>query len=430
MPDTLIDPIPPSASGDAAGGDRAAAPAPAPVADRAAVAVSAAVPAPVAVSDPAAVPASDPAAAAAPAAAADPADVAGLRPTVIEPAAPDGGPVPGPVAPRPARSSRKGCIAAALSSVLTVLAAAAIVFYFFFWKYEPLARRHIPGDANVAFRIEGADIVLFGPVRKHLWPLLDQASSGKSRTARIKEATGVSLGTDVREILVASTDAASWVVLLGGRIPPSRFVSGLERVAREEGWSGWRRDGDFLIGPGGVAIGQADDGTIALGTEAEIVRAAIPASDEWQRLGLPEEGAVSFAITREAWGGVGAAIGGMLPRGGAGLFRRASRATGSMTLGASPALSMRVDPAAGEAASALASDVETILGDLKLITLILPDTFGEKGALRSARVEAKGSAVDVHAEWPLEGLDRACERLAQLLKARSGGESAAPPPSR
>ena len=344
----------------------------------------------------------------------------GLRPTVLE-----GGPPP---APRPAAGSRKGCFIAAASAVLTVLGVVALALYFFVWRYEPLARRHIPGDANLVLRLEGAEIALFAPVRKHLWPLLEETSSGeapanagsrppsKTRSARIKDATGVNVATDVREILVASTDAASWVMLVGGRIPPGRFVSGLERVAREEGWVGWRRSGDLLLGPGGVSVGQADDGTIAIGTEGEIVRAALPASDEWKRLDLPQQGAVTFAITREAWGGMGGAIGGMLPRGGAGLFRRASRATGVMTLGETPALTMQIHPVAGETPATLASDVETIVGDLKLLTLLLPDVVGEKGALRSTRVTPKGGAVEVHADWPLDGLERACERLARLLR--------------
>ena len=369
MPDTLVDPVPATVPADPAAAE--------------------------------AQPAADPAAASV--------EEGGLRPTVIE----DGGPPP---VQRPAARSRKGCVAAAIFAVLTVLAVVGLAFYLFVWRYEPLARRHIPGDANVAFRLEAADVALFAPVRKHLWPLLEDASSGKTRSARINDATGVNPATDVREILIASTDAASWVVILGGRIPPGRFVSGIERVAREEGWAGWRRDGDLFIGPGGVAIGQADDGTVAIGTEDDIVLAALPASDEWQRLGLPEQGAVTFAITREAWGGMGGAIGGLLPRGGAGLFRRASRAAGAMTLGAAPAITMRIDPVSGETPAALASDVETILGDLKLITFLLPDVVGEKGALQAARVTAKGAAVEVRSDWPLDGLDRACERLARLLR--------------
>jgi hypothetical protein len=309
-----------------------------------------------------------------------------------------------------------GCAIAAIVLTVAALVAAGLGLYFFFWRYEPVARRHIPGGANVAFRLDAADIALFGPVRKHLWPLLDDASSGKRRSARIKDATGVNPATDLREILVASTDAASWVVLLGGRIEPGRFVPGLERVAREEGWAGWQRQNELLVGPGGVTVGQAEDGTVVIGTDTPVVRASLTPSDEWRRLGLPDKGAFTFVVTRDAWDGVGKSIGGMLPRGGRGLFLRAGRASGAMALGQAPELAMRLQPVAGETAAALAGDVETVLGDLKLVTLLLPDLFGEKRALQSAQVKAAPDAVEIRAPWPLDGLDRACERLARLLR--------------
>lgn len=349
-----------------------------------------------------------------------------LRPTVTDDAPTLDAPPAAPTlnAPRPVARSRKGCVVATIFSLLTVLAVASGAFYFLMWRYEPQARRHIPGDANVTVRLDAADISLFKPVRKHLWPLLEGAPSGGSsptRGARIKKATGVGT-TDLREILVASTDATSWVVLLGGKIPRGRFVPGLERVAQEEGWAGFHREGELLVGPM-AAIGQAEDGTVAIGTDVAIVRAALPASDEWQRLGLPERGAVTFAVTRNAWGGAGSAIGGMLPRGGVGLFRRAGRASGAMTLGDAPAITLRITPIAGATPAELAGDAETVLGDLKLVTLLLPeDVAGEQGALRSARVTARNTDVEIHADWPIDGLDRACERLAGLLsegKART-----------
>jgi len=320
--------------------------------------------------------------------------------------------------PSPPKRSRAGCAIAAIAATVLVLVGAGLAFYFFFWRYEPVARRHIPGNANIVVRLDPVDVAAFAPVRKHLWPLLEEPRAGKARSARIEDAVGIG-PTDVREIIVASTDATSWVVLLGGRFKRGRAVPGLERVAREEGWAGWQRQGDLFAGPGGVSMGQAEDGTVVIGTDAPIVRAALPASDEWKRFGLPEQGALAFAISREAWEGVGAEIGGMLPLGGRGLFRRPGRATGAMTLGAAPRVTMRVEPAAGEAAAALAADLETVVGGLKLVTLLLADQMGEKAALQSAQVQAGPQAVEIRADWPLDGLDRACARLAQKLRGGS-----------
>ncbi len=211
--------------------------------------------------------------------------------------------------PQPAPSRRRR-VAVALAVLVAALAVGAVAFYLFFWRYEAVARRHVPGNANLVVRLEATDLLLFGPVRKQLLPLLldHSARSGAQRGDRIREATGVNLATDLREIIVASVDGTSWVLIAGGRIPRGRFVDGLARVAQEEGWPLHRR-GEMLVGPA-VAIGQAEDGTLVVGTDAGLVEAALPASDDTRKLELPEKGAVTFAITRQAWSGAGKLNGG------------------------------------------------------------------------------------------------------------------------
>ncbi|WP_437965787.1 hypothetical protein WMF04_40120 [Sorangium sp. So ce260] len=351
-----------------------------------------------------------------------------IRPTVIDDAA---APAPAPVAdpaeaqpakpgdggapPRPARPRGAACLLAALALV-ALLAGAALGVYFFFWRYEPTARRHIPGDANIVVRLETAELALFGPVRQHFLPLLDEAPSGTSRRARIEAATGLDVLSDLREIVIASTDAASWVALAGGRIPKDRFVAGMEKVARDEGWAGFRREGELLfVGPRAV-IGQADDGTLVLGTDAEIVRAALPASDEWQRLDLPEQGPVTFALTGAAWSGAAGVVSAVLPRAGA-LFRRIDHASGTFTLGAEPALAMRLAPVSGDAAAALAADTQAFLGSLKLALALLPDVAGAGAAIEAAQAAPQGDLVEIRTKWPHDGLDRACAELAQRARA-------------
>ncbi|WP_437990548.1 hypothetical protein [Sorangium sp. So ce145] len=368
-----------------------------------------------------------------------------IRPTVTDdlaaPApAPEGDPAPadarpappGEAAPRrPGRPRGAACLVVALA-LAALLAGAALGVYFLFWRYVPTARQHIPGDANIVVRLETADLALFGPVRQHFLPLLDDAPRTASRKARIEAATGLDFPSDLREIVVASTDAASWVALAGGRIPKGRFVAGMEKVARDEGWTGVRREGELLLlGPRAV-LGQADDGTIVLGTDVEIVKAALPASpdaDEWRRLDLPEQGAVTFALTSAAWSGAAAAASGVLPRAGA-LFRRIDHASGTLTLGAEPALSMLLAPASGEAAAALAPDTQAFLGSLKLALALLPDVVdvvGARAALEGAQALAQGDLVEIRTKWPHEGLDRACAELAHRARAARDALDASAP---
>jgi hypothetical protein len=324
---------------------------------------------------------------------------------------------PMPAAPRlPMPRSRK--IAIALSLLAAVLLVAGVAVYLFVVRYEPLARRHIPGNGNLVARFDLADLALFGPVREHLLPLFfdpstDSAPKGKTRADHLRAATGVNLATDLRELIVASVEGSSFVAIIGGKIPRGRFVKGLALVAKEEAWPGaWRVEGELLRGPDGITIGQADDGTILLGTSEAIVIAALPASEDFVRLALPEKGASSFAVTRDAWSGAaGAAV-----VAHASVLRKIERASGTFTLGKSPEIIMAIEPSEANPAPALAGEIEQLLAELRIVALLLPDAVGEKGALLAAKVTTKEGRVIVTAPWSYDALDRGCARLAGLIR--------------
>ena len=333
-------------------------------------------------------------------------------------------PLPEPRAetPRPKpRGSR--LVLVAVAAIFLLAAIAGLLFWNFVLRYRPTARAHVPGGTNIAIRLEAADIVLFAPVREHLLKLaLDEGSgpevsapsrpSRPSRATRIHDHTGVRLPADVREVVVASMDGKSWVALLGGRIEQGRFVQGLAEVAREEGWVGFRREGEFFVGPS-IVIGQADDGTILVGTDRSIVEAALPATEEGQKLGLPEKGAVTFAIARQAFEVLsGANL--ITPR--AAVLGTVERATGTLALGGSPELVVRLEPTKAADAPKLEEGARALLADLGLALLLLPDVAGEKEALRATTVKRDGDVVVLRAPWPYEGLDRATAGLAGKLR--------------
>jgi hypothetical protein len=256
-------------------------------------------------------------------------------------------------------------------------------------------------------------------VREHLWPLVFEGppgdvAKGKTRADRLRAATGVNLATDLRELLVASVEGSSFVVIAGGKIPRGRFVKGLAAVAKEEAWpGGWHEVGELLIGPGGLAVAQADDGTILFGTNEAIVVAALPASEDFRRLELPEKGSSSFAVTKEAWSGAA----GVAVVAHASVLRKIERASGHFTLGKSPELSMEIEPIAASPAPALAGEIEQLLSEMRIVAMLLPETIGEKGALQAAKVTAKDGRVVITAPWSYETLDGACARLADRLRA-------------
>jgi hypothetical protein len=335
-----------------------------------------------------------------------------------EPAAPP----PAPTTP-PKRLSGKQKLVLAATAAGAALVVAMLAVYLFVIRYEPVARRHIPGNVAIAARVELSKVILFGPVRDHLWPLVAGARSGSepSRLAAIADETGVDLRTDSRELVIASTDGVSWVAALGGRFSRGRFVKGLAKVARAERWPSFHLDGEFLIGPGGVAFAQADDGTIIVGSNAAVAAAALPASDEYKRLDLADDEAVTFAVTHEAWGGASGALGMILEHTPA--LGRVDRASGKLSLGSQPELKLKVEAKLGQKAIEVARDLETTVSELRVVTLLMPDIAGEKAALGALRIAttADGAAVTVTTLWPVEGLDRACAHLESLLRAAGAG---------
>lgn len=336
-------------------------------------------------------------------------------------------PQPTEPAAEPPKPSSKRAIVIAAALMLVLAATAAVASWMLIFRYQPTALAHVPAGSNVVVRLEAADIVLFGPVRNHLLPLVledkpkEPAINKVPLAERLHERTGVRLPVDVREMLVATMDGKSFVALFGGKIAPGKFVKGLADVAQEEHWPGFRMENDVLVGPK-VAVGQAEDGTIVVGSDRAIVMTALPASDEGAKLGLPEHGAVRFVVAKPAWETL-STVGKLVPQADA--FGGVRRGTGSFTLGASPEVVIRLEPANGADSAAIEQGATALLANLRLLTLLAPDRIGEKEALRQAVVGREGGNIVVRAPWPYEGLERGAAILAARLRATESAE--APP---
>ncbi|MBI4703070.1 MAG: hypothetical protein HY744_18290 [Deltaproteobacteria bacterium] len=188
-------------------------------------------------------------------------------------------------------------------------------------------------------------------------------------------------------------------------------------MREQEGMAGWTLDADLLVHRLGPAIAQAEDGTLLLGTTADVTRAALPAAESEARVPVPTEGALSFLVSRQAWGGAVSLLPLTLP--GLDTLMKVEQATGNLVLSDEPRLSVALEPRPGTEAGALARDVESLLGGLRVLALVVPgDLGGAKHALGKATVRAEAGAVRVEAPWPYEALDEAVRRLAEL--ARTG----------
>lgn len=317
--------------------------------------------------------------------------------------------------PAPARrtSSKRVFVVAGAAMIAVSLMVTAALIYVFVLHYEPTATRHLPSNVNLAFRVEATRLALFPPVRKHLLQLDKSPAREGSRAQRLKKETGLDV-TDLRELIVGSVDGRGWVILLGGRIPRGRFVDGMGKLLRAEKITSFQRHGALLVGPGGVTLAQADDGTIIVATSTELATTALPASDPSEHLALREDAAVSFAVTKGALSGLASQP---VMRSQSELLGAISGASGSLTLDSAPILRISADAAQGVDPAALQSKSTAAIGVLRLMWLLLPDRYGEKGALDSATVTATPSGIDLRVDWPYAGLERACDDLARLLGA-------------
>lgn len=339
------------------------------------------------------------------------------------PEAPPPATVPDPALTGEAPRKSRGWLWALLAVVFLLIggAGAAGYVYFVLWKYERTAARHLPSNTVAAFRVEASEFLLFGPVRKHIWPVLEERTKegGKNdtRLRLIEDKTGVNLEQDVREIVVATVDATGYVVLLGGPFEHGKVVKGLHGIFAKEAPDAWKIEGDLLIGPHDIAIGQADDGTIVIGTNRDVAEAALDTSEAHEKIALPEGGALSFSITEPAIAGLQATTKDLA---GVDTKLRASRVAGTMTLGDDPKVEITFTPRSGTPSADLKGEVDVLVQDARLLLYFAPDLAGEKQALKNAQIEDKGDRVVVAAAWPYEPLDKGCQRIAEGLRTLFG----------
>lgn len=335
-------------------------------------------------------------------------------------------PMPQP-APTPARRPRKRGGGLFLFFVLALVLAGAGVTaaYWHYFHYEPVGARHVPRGSSMALRVDFQEIALFEPVRRHLWPVFfEEASSPAEATfsARIEKATGLKLAYDLREVIFVNhgrTDSGQWLVILGGKIPRG-MVGALAKLAQEEN-AAWELtpSKDALVSRRlGIALGQASDRTLILASDLATLTLALPAQDGAQAIGLPETGALGFAIGASAWNEWGSGIAAnFVP--GIRSFAQLQGCNGRFLLGGDPLIEMQCRLAQGVDAEKVRSSLLGITKTVQGLSLLAggSDNIGERQALAAMKIENLGdNRLRMSAAWPIEGLDRGAEMLATKLR--------------
>ena len=202
-------------------------------------------------------------------------------------------------------SVRYTLVAAAFALTLAVALGGGGYIYFVLMHYERVAARHVPASAEFAVRLDAEQLAVFDPIRRHVFPVVDQLLAGPGEEAggleRVERATKIELGRDAREVVVASDESGSqWAVVVGGMFPRGEFVRGLSGVLAEYGFE-LTADGRRLRGPRGLTVAQSADGCIVVASSTDWLEAALAGGGSE----LPRHHALALAATARALRHVG-----------------------------------------------------------------------------------------------------------------------------
>lgn len=333
-----------------------------------------------------------------------------------------------------AKPKRRTLLYGVLGAILLLSVTGPLVFYFFVWRYRPTAPHHIPAGTSLAVRFDGRELYTYKPFRQHVMGALDGSSAANSRLDRLNKHTGIDLKNDVREVIYATKTADSWVVLIGGNFTvgrgKKRFVDGLKAFLEEEGVEGFRVEGDTLKGAS-LFIAQAEDSTLLIANNEEILRAATDPSDAWQELGLTSSGAVSFVIDRAVFEAFSKDPAGRAPRLGevsddklehlAAACKVTQKMTGHLTFKRGGKITIDVVPATGATPANVTDAWEQVRLDAREVPALaeLP-SGGLVDAFLDAKLKNRAATTMVSVDWEKERLDRGLEELGAKIRELFG----------
>jgi hypothetical protein len=333
-----------------------------------------------------------------------------------------------------ARSKRGlscGTVALGMAALVVLAAAAGVWGYFRFLHFTPVAARHVPPGAVAVARVDVKEGILYDPVRQHLVPVLMEVigrEAPDSAMRRFEAATGLERKS-LREIVVArGAGWEDWTLVLGGLFPKDA-VSRIQSTLQAEGHTDFtRQPGTDLLVHGllGVAIAQAADGALILGSHADAVRAALPEQDTARALGLDLDAPAAFAASAEPLREVARhPVARLAP--GLGDLTHVERLRGAVHLGNPFEIRIHLDPRPGVPVAELRAGTARLLGALQLVSRLTPgtDLAGERTILERAVVAPDGSDfVTISSSWTREEVDRGARSLAEALRGWLGAAPA------
>jgi hypothetical protein len=261
-------------------------------------------------------------------------------------------------------------------------------------------------------RVDVEQVVLYEPIRKHVFPVLDGAESS-DRLKRFKALSGVNLGMDLREIVVAVLPGGEMSVAIGGLFPTAGLVQALHQVSQEGAAAQKCSLEGLALRCVNALLRQADDGTLVIATSPQTLDAALRSGEWAQRNGLPES-PLALVLNNGSESPVAAAVGhGLL--GQLGWVRDVRRFTAWTDLG---------DPLQGELAldglgADRVTDVRASVAALQALAALNPgaDVAGEREVLSRLTVDVAAGRPVIRSAWSRADLERAVRALADWVAA-------------
>jgi hypothetical protein len=287
--------------------------------------------------------------------------------------------------------------------------------YFRLVHYSRSAAQHLPADTVLAFHLDLEQAIVFAPFREHVFGALErvqQRPGSGQRLRRLQQHTGVNLGLDLREILLArGAGEDDWMLVVGGLFPRAGVVQGLLALLQEEGVSDCQLRAQLRLACAGLPlwVQQASDGVLIATVNEALLERVLAAGDNNRRRGFIGDAAGSFYIA-----------GGLLE--GLPAVKRAlgsvSAFKGRLLLGTESRIQVDVVAGPGQDRQQLVASTQAAMQIVQGLLALRPgrDFAGERALLARAQVSAVDSGAQVTALWKREEMDLGARSLAAALE--------------
>lgn len=297
-------------------------------------------------------------------------------------------------------------VAAVFAATVLLGVVAALLLHRSLVGADRVAARHVVAEAGAVLRLDLEKVMLFAPVRRAALPLINESALPerklpRTRVQRFAAHSDVQLGRDTREVVVNfGPGPEEWSVIAAGNYP-SGLLPALAEMFAEEG-APWARRAQTLVAPSGVALAQASDGALVLGSSVASAERALPATSAHERHGIPLRGALAFSGDPRRVGWLGAASEGLGE-----LERIEARGEWSNPFEVTFVLTYAGEPP-GDLEQRVGLAVRRLLGDAEATRL--------ERAVGKPKLVREGARVRIESRWDHESLEIVADRVVSRLR--------------